>query len=100
MTEVAVYRIITEEGTRLMESEPRPDYITLTSSASAHATLAKLRDAGREDWMRQVPIACIGPITAATVKELGYKVAIGAEEYTIPGLVEAIVKHSKGAVHA
>jgi len=100
VTEVAVYRIVTEEGSRLTESEPRPDYITLTSSASAHATLAKLREGGREEWMRKVPIACIGPITAKTVRDLGYKVAVGAEEYTIPGLVDAIVKHANGAIHA
>jgi uroporphyrinogen-III synthase len=100
VTEIAVYRIVTDESTRLMESEPRPDYITLTSSASAHATLAKLREAGREDWMRRVPIACIGPITAQTVRDLGFKVAVGAEQYTIPGLVEAIVNHAKGTVHA
>ena len=100
VTEVAVYRIITEEGSRLTDNEPRPDYITLTSSASAIATLAKLREGGREEWMRKVPIACIGPITAKTVRDLGYKVAVGAEEYTIPGLVEAIVKHANGTVHA
>jgi len=100
VTEIAVYRIVTEEVSKLSENEPRPDYITLTSSASAHATLAKLREAGREEWMRKVPIACIGPITAKTVRDLGFKVAVGADEYTIPGLVEAIVKHSKGSHHA
>ncbi len=100
VTEVAVYRIVTEESSRLSETEPRPNYITLTSSASAHATLAKLREAGREDWMKKVPIACIGPITAQTVRDLGYKVAVGADEYTIPGLVEAIIKHAKGVARA
>jgi len=98
--EVAVYRIVTEEKSRLADTEPRPDYITLTSSASALATLAKLREAGHEEWLRKVPIACIGPITAKTVRDMGYKVAVGADEYTIPGLVEAIVRHSKGKVHA
>jgi len=100
VTEVAVYRIVTEEGSHLSTSEPRPDYITLTSSASAHATLAKLREGGHEEWMRKVPIACIGPITAKTVKDLGYKVAVGADEYTIPGLVEALLRHAAEAVHA
>ncbi len=100
VTEIAVYRIVSEETTRLADTEPRPDYITLTSSASALATLAKLREAGHEEWLRKVPIACIGPITAKTVRDLGYKVAVGADEYTIPGLVEAIVRHAKGTNHA
>jgi len=99
VTEVAVYRIVSDQASKLDENEPTPDYITLTSSASAHATLAKLREAGREIWMRKVPIACIGPITAKTVTDLGYKVAIGASEYTIPGLVDAMVEHAKGAKH-
>ena len=100
VTEVAVYRIISDQKSRLADSEPRPDYITLTSSASAIATLAKLREAGHEDWLRKVPIACIGPITAKTVRDLGYKVAVGADEYTIPGLVQAIVNHSQGVRNA
>ncbi|MDR3692057.1 MAG: uroporphyrinogen-III synthase [Fimbriimonas sp.] len=99
VTEVAVYRIVSDRDAKLAEDEPRPDYITLTSSASVHATLAKLREAGREVWMRKVPIACIGPITAKTVTDLGFSVSVGAAEYTIPGLVEAIVRHAKGVNH-
>ncbi len=100
VTEIAVYRIVTEEGSQLAENEPVPDYITLTSSSSVHATLAKLREAGRESWMRKVPIACIGPITAKTVTDLGYKVAAGASEYTVPGMVDAIVEHARSKNHA
>jgi uroporphyrinogen-III synthase len=35
-------------------------------------------------------IACIGPITAQTAQELGLRVDVIAEEYTIPGLVNAL----------
>lgn len=38
-------------------------------------------------------IAAIGPITAGTARELGYEVDVVAREYTIPGLVEACVRH-------
>lgn len=34
-------------------------------------------------------VAAIGPITAGTARELGYDVAVVADEYTIPGLVAA-----------
>ncbi len=37
--------------------------------------------------------AVIGPVTAATARELGLAVAVEAEEYTIPGLVEALVRY-------
>ena len=40
----------------------------------------------------QLKIACIGPITSQTARELGFKVDIEAKEFTIDGLVEAIVQ--------
>jgi uroporphyrinogen-III synthase len=36
--------------------------------------------------------ASIGPVTSATLREFGLPVDIEAKEYTIPGLVAAIVK--------
>jgi uroporphyrinogen-III synthase len=38
-----------------------------------------------------VQIACIGPITAQTAEDLGLKPDIVAGEYTIEGLVKALV---------
>ncbi|MFH0974247.1 MAG: uroporphyrinogen-III C-methyltransferase [Spirochaetota bacterium] len=38
-------------------------------------------------------LACIGPITADALKALGYTPDVVASEYTIDGLVEAIVKY-------
>ncbi len=40
--------------------------------------------------MANVTIACIGPITASTARNLGFEVDIEAKEYTVPGLVKAI----------
>src|SRR2546427_752222 len=37
--------------------------------------------------------AVIGPVTAETARELGITVAIEAQDYTVPGLVDAIVRH-------
>jgi uroporphyrinogen III methyltransferase/synthase len=36
-------------------------------------------------------MASIGPITSATLRELGQPVDIEAREFTIPGLIQAIV---------
>ncbi len=43
----------------------------------------------------QLKIACIGPITAQTAREQGLTVHIEAKEFTIDGLVEAIVQDEK-----
>ena len=37
--------------------------------------------------------ASIGPMTSSTLRELGLPVDIEATEYTIPGLIKAIVEH-------
>ncbi len=43
--------------------------------------------------------AVIGPVTADAARELGYRVAVEADPYTIPGLVEAIVRHFEEGEH-
>ena len=90
--EVAAYRIVRPEAAALPER--RPDVIALTSSSAVHGTRDALAAAGKESWMREARLACIGPITAATVRELGYRVALMADEYTIPGLVDALVREA------
>ena len=43
--------------------------------------------------------AVIGPVTADAARELGYRVAVEADPYTIPGLVEAILRHFEEHEH-
>ena len=38
-------------------------------------------------------IACIGPTTAATARELGLRVDLVADEHTVEGLADALVAH-------
>jgi uroporphyrinogen III methyltransferase/synthase len=66
------------------------DWITVTSSAIARS-LARMfgADLGR------ARLASISPVTSATVRELGYEVAVEARTYTIAGLVEAISAAAK-----
>jgi uroporphyrinogen-III synthase len=72
----------------------RPDVITFTSSSTARNFLdligSKVAYSGLLDG---VALASIGPITTASLRELNLPVAIQAREYTIPGLVDAIVKY-------
>jgi len=45
-------------------------------------------------------IACIGPVTADTARELGLSVDVMAQEYTIHGLIEALKTLKRDASHA
>ncbi len=72
------------------------DIITFTSSSTVRNLAELLQAAFGETWRDELAgalIACIGPITAGTARELGLQPDIVAEEYTIAGLVEAIVRY-------
>jgi uroporphyrinogen-III synthase len=71
-------------------ADPQPlDIITFTSSSTARNFACLL---GGAKVPREVKLASIGPVTSATLRELGLRVQIKAESYTIPGLVEAILR--------
>jgi uroporphyrinogen-III synthase len=91
VTEAVAYRTISAESDPELPNEI-PNFITLTSSSSVYGIREVLASKGKEHWMRESRLACIGPITAATVKELGFEVGLVAKDYTIPGLVSALVE--------
>jgi uroporphyrinogen-III synthase len=62
--------------------------VTFTSSSTVRHFVDALPGALPE----RVIVACIGPITAQTARELGLRVDIIAQEYTTRGLVDAIVR--------
>jgi uroporphyrinogen III methyltransferase/synthase len=68
------------------------DIVTFTSSSTAKNFVNLLAELDLPKLLENVRIACIGPITANTVRKLGLQVDIEAKEYTIPGLVEAIIR--------
>jgi uroporphyrinogen III methyltransferase/synthase len=45
--------------------------------------------------MNTIRLASIGPVTSSTLRELGLRVDIEAKEYTIPGLISALVKSQR-----
>ncbi len=94
--DIVAYRIVksNESGADVLKG-PRPDIITFTSSSGVLNTHDRLVQAGLDGWMDETPIACIGPVTANTVSELGFEVATMAKESTIPGLVEALIQFCK-----
>lgn len=89
--DVGAYRIVRPHDDCPLPDET-PDWIALTSSSGVVGTRDALRDRGKESWMRLAKLASIGPLTADTVRELGYEVAVTADPHTIPGLVDAILQ--------
>jgi uroporphyrinogen-III synthase len=83
----------------LEDSKRRPDVITFTSSSMVRNFVnlrAKNVWRGRPRPRKASPLdgirlASIGPVTSSTLRELGLPVHIEAKEYTIPGLIKAIV---------
>jgi uroporphyrinogen III methyltransferase/synthase len=85
-------------------------YDTVKPAAAAEDLLAAVRSADvvsfassstARNFFALVPetkavLASIGPVTSAAVREPGHEVGIEASEYTIDGLVAAIVKHFAG----
>jgi uroporphyrinogen-III synthase len=95
--EVAAYRtvVVPPDATRLRHllDADRPDAITFTSSSTVRGLVQSLDAAGfaPAQALATVALACIGPVTAGTVREHGLKPAVVAEEYTMPGLVHALI---------
>ncbi len=74
----------------------RPQVVTFTSSSTVRNFVALLGSRGRVartySGLDGIRLASIGPVTSSTLRELGLRVDIEAKEFTIPGLVEAIVR--------
>jgi uroporphyrinogen III methyltransferase / synthase len=68
------------------------DIVTLTSSSTVYNFVSLVEKAGFDplDLPGNPVYACIGPITAATARELGLPISIEAGEYTTEGLVAAL----------
>lgn len=93
VTAVATYRTVPDmpADEAYDELEKGVDVATFTSPSTVENFLYLTGRRGRE-LLTQALIACIGPTTAAAVNEAGFSVAILPEEYTVEGLVAAIIK--------
>jgi uroporphyrinogen-III synthase len=73
----------------LKDSRRRPRVVTFTSSSTVRNFVALMGK--QRPSFDDVHFASIGPVTSSTLRDLGLRVDIAAKEFTIPGLVEAIV---------
>ena len=70
----------------LRDAARSADIVTFASSSTARNFFSIAGDT-------KATLACIGPVTAEAVRKLGREPEIVAKEYTIDGLVEAVVAH-------
>ncbi len=71
----------------LAELETGVDLVTFTSPSSVRGFRRLVKGPPI------APAAVIGPITASTARGLGYDVTVEGEDFTVAGLVEAVVCH-------
>ncbi len=77
----------------LRDPQRRPHVITFTSSSTVNNYVALLGiRSGRSHLVEGVLNASIGPVTSDTLRQHQFSVDVQAAEYTIPGLIEAIVR--------
>ncbi len=96
---VEAYETVVPESSRarlraaLKNPRKRPQVVTFTSSSTVKNFVELLGATSRErsKELAGIQLASIGPVTSATLRELGLPVDIAAREFTIPGLIEAIV---------
>ncbi len=95
---VEAYRAIIPAGgtdrVRNMLRAGEIDMVTFTSSSTVNNFVEMFREDGAlfDQWMKNVAVACIGPITARTAEEKGLTVGITPDKYTIEALTDAIIR--------
>ncbi len=99
---VEAYETVVPQSSRarlqsaLKNLRQRPHVVTFTSSSTVRNFVALLGSRGRaartHTDLDGIRLASIGPVTSSTLRELGLGVDIEAKEFTIPGLVKAIVQ--------
>jgi len=93
---VEAYETVAPEKSRvrlralMKRARRRPHIVTFTSSSTAR-NFAELLGNFKSASISHVQFASIGPVTSATLRELQMPVAIEAREFTMSGLIRAIV---------
>jgi uroporphyrinogen III methyltransferase/synthase len=72
------------------------DMVTFTSSSTVANFAAMFQNQDLTVLLAKVAVACIGPITNRTLKDLGMQAQVVAEEFTIAGLLRAMVSYFSG----
>ena len=98
---VEAYETILPESSRkqleqILSEPEKPFAITFTSSSTAKNFVDLVgEERAHSNLLDGVKLVSIGPVTSDTLRELGLRVDAEASEYTIPGLLEALVESTR-----
>jgi uroporphyrinogen-III synthase len=95
--ETTIHHQAKEDLVRLLEQK-QVDVLTFTSSSTVRHFVELLEGAPLEQWVKDVVVACIGPITKQTAQELGIRVDICPHTYTLDGMIEAMNDYFKEVI--
>ena len=88
----------------LKDPRKRPNVVTFTSSSTVRNFVQLLGASSRRGKesavLQDVTFASIGPVTSSTLRDLGLGVDVEAKQFTIPGLVAAIVASQRSLTSA
>jgi uroporphyrinogen III methyltransferase/synthase len=92
---VEAYRTVRPEGLaerarELFQGPRKPDWVTFTSSSTVQNLVAVVGSAA----LKEVKAASIGPITTRTARDLGIEITVQAAEFTIEGLITALMSQT------
>jgi uroporphyrinogen III methyltransferase / synthase len=73
------------------------DLITFTSSSTVTSFARLFRGRTEARLIRKIPVAAIGPITAATARRERFRVAIMPRVSTVPDLTRAVVRYLRNS---
>ena len=100
VTEITAYRSVPVELDRdqgpdiyRMLLDKQVDVVTFTSASTVRNFVQLYGAEPVADLLRSATIASIGPVTAEAAQQCGIQTAIMPTDYTIPGLVRAIVEY-------
>jgi uroporphyrinogen III methyltransferase/synthase len=100
VTDVVAYRTVTVDPDRdggpdifRMLLDGRLHLVTFTSPSAVRTFVGLLGADAAADLLKGTTVAAIGPVTAEAAAQYSIHTAIVPSEYTIPALVDAIVKY-------
>jgi uroporphyrinogen III methyltransferase/synthase len=103
VTEIIAYRTVATDAERegdpdiyRMLLERTLDIVTFTSPSAVRNLVRVLGAEPAADLLRTTIVASIGPVTAEAASQSGIETHVMPEKYTVPALVQAIVKHVEG----
>jgi uroporphyrinogen-III synthase len=100
---VDAYRTVIPEASaqllrKLFNGKHVPDAVTFTSSSTVTHFFRLLRAAGVDALPESVRALSIGPVTSATLRELGWEPAVEADPHDVDGLVRAAATYFASSI--